>query len=132
MFSLRSPNQSHHFQEFTRNQPIESDADVDVSDQPAFEVAPIIKPQSFETYSAYLSKGDLLTIQPGADDWIRVELASLTESDKLVKARTTIGSEGKKERVSQSNTRRSVTGTRTSTCSTWLTPLEVGVTLTVE
>ena len=106
----------------------------DVSaDKPQFDDAPIIEPQSFKSYSVYLSKGDLLTIEAGADDWIRIELVSLTESAKL--------EAGKKYDWERGKERKNLTveyeAKRNGNWNIYVfnlvkIPLEVGVTLTVE
>lgn len=106
----------------------------DVSaDNRHFEGAPMIRPQSFETYSAYLSKGDLLSIEAGADDWIRVELVSLTESAKLDAGKKydwERGKEGKNLTVEYEARRNG--NWRIYVFNLAKTPLEVGVTLTIE
>jgi len=100
---------------------------------PQFEDAPMIEPQSFKTYSAYLSKGDLLTVEAGADDWIRVEFVSLTESAKLEAGKKydwKRGKEGKNLTVEYEAERNGNWNIYIFNLAK--TPLEVGVTLTVE
>ena len=100
---------------------------------PQFEDAPLIEPQSFKTYSAYLSKGDFLTIEAGADDWIRVELVSLTESAKLEAGKKydwKRGKEGKNLTVEYEAERNGNWNIYIFNLAK--TALEVGVTLTVE
>src|SRR5437773_7541894 len=100
---------------------------------PEFEDASTIEPQSFKTYSAYLSKGDLLTIEAGADDWIRVELVSLMESAKLEAGKGydwKRGKEGKNLTVEYESERNGNWNIYIFNLAK--TPLEVGITLTVE
>jgi hypothetical protein len=100
---------------------------------PQFEDAPLIEPQSFKTYSAYLSKGDFLTIEAGTDDWIRVELVSLTESAKLELGKRhgwRRGKEGKNLTVEYEAERNGNWNIYVFNLAK--TALEVGVTLTVE
>lgn len=100
---------------------------------PGFEDAPMIEPQSFKTYSAYLSKGEFLTIEAGADDWIRVELVSLTESAKLEAGKRydwKRGKEGKNLTVEYEAERNG--NWHIYIFNLAKSPLEVGVTLTLE
>src|SRR5439155_10044924 len=100
---------------------------------PEFEDAPMIEPQSFKTYSAYLSKGDLLTIEAGADDWIRVELVSLTETAKLEAGKRydwKRGKEGKNLTVEYEAERNG--NWHIYIFNLAKSPLEVGVTLSLE
>ena len=102
-------------------------------DSPEFEDAPVIESQSFKVYNAYLSKGDILTIEAGADDWIRVELVSLTESAKLEagkKYEWERGKEGKNLTVEYEARRNG--NWKIYIFNLAKTQLEVGVTLTVE
>jgi hypothetical protein len=103
------------------------------ADNPEFEDAPTIRPQTFKTYSAYLSKGDLLTIEAGADDWIRVELVSLTESAKLETGKRynwERGKEGKNLTVEFEAKRNG--NWKIYVFNLAKTPLEIGVNLTIE
>ena len=100
---------------------------------PQYEDAPMIEPESFKTYSAYLSKGEFLTIEAGADDWIRVELVSLTESAKLEAGKGydwKRGKEGKNLTVEYEAERNGNWNIYVFNLAK--TPLEVGITLTVE
>jgi len=102
-------------------------------DSPEFEDAPVIESQSFKVYNAYLSKGDILTIEAGADDWIRVELVSLTESAKLEagkKYEWERGKEGKNLTVEYEARRNG--NWKIYIFNLAKTQPEVGVTLTVE
>jgi hypothetical protein len=106
----------------------------DVSaDKRQLDDAPIIKPQSFKTYSAYLSKGDLLTIEAGADDWIRIELVGLTESAKFEAGKKydwERGKEGKNLTVEYEAKRNG--NWKIYIFNLAKTPLEVGVRLTIQ
>ena len=104
------------------------------SEHRVYQEAVIIQPESFKKYRASLISGQDLTVQVGADDWIRAEIVSLTESPKLEAGKRNYewerGKEGKNLNLEFYAERN----------GNWLvyvfnltkTPLEVGVNLTVQ
>jgi hypothetical protein len=125
---------------YTNQEPIERDTpdtqnieDSVSAQEPGLKGAVTIQPESFKKYKASLAKGERLIVEAGADDWIRVEVVSLTESAKLEAGKRydwERGKEGKNLTVEYEAKRN----------GNWYiyifnlarTPLEVGVTLTLE
>ena len=92
-----------------------------------------IPAKSFKKYPVLLAKGEMLTAEAGADEWISLELLSLTESAKKESGKRYSAERGKdgKNLTIEYKAKRN---------GNWVvcvqndnkTPLEVGVTLTVE